>query len=443
MTTPLLEIRNVFQSFPGAAGGTVEILHDINLEIREHEVVAILGPSGCGKSTLLRAIIGLEPPASGQILYRGQVQIGLNPSAALVFQNFALFPWLTVQENVEVGLPHLALSTVDRAARVREVIEAVGLTGSEEAYPKELSGGMKQRAGLARALAVQPELLCMDEPFSALDVLTSETLRNEVIDLYTNQASPVNTILMVTHSIAEAVFMATRLVVLGTHPGVVRAVLDNALPYPRDEHSPEFLALIQQLHALITEHALPAEPAGGRAASAATPALQSVPNVSLSSAIGLLEIIENEGGLELFALARRVDLELGQLLLVVKAAELLGWVTTPGGRVEMTIEGRQFLAADITGRKQRLNGTLRGLFIFDFIVRALETSANHEVDETVVLGRLAQTFPREHPQRVLRTVVAWARYAELFKYSGTRRVFHGLRERRQPSAPAAAAGKSS
>ena len=183
MATPLLEIRNVFQSFPGAGGVSVEILHDINLEIREHEVVAILGPSGCGKSTLLRAIIGLEKPASGQILYRGQVQAGLNPSVALVFQNFALFPWLTVQQNVAVGLSHLPLPEAESEERVRQVLDAVGLAGSEDAYPKELSGGMKQRVGLARALAVEPEILCMDEPFSALDVLTSETLRNEVIDI--------------------------------------------------------------------------------------------------------------------------------------------------------------------------------------------------------------------------------------------------------------------
>ena len=183
MTMPLLQIQNVFQSFPGAGGGSVEILHDISLEIREHEVVAIMGPSGCGKSTLLRAIIGLEPPTSGQILYRGKLQTGLNPSTALVFQNFALFPWLTVQENVTVGLSHLSITTGEREKRVSQVIDAVGLGGSEEAYPKELSGGMKQRVGLARALAVQPEILCMDEPFSALDVLTSETLRNEVIDI--------------------------------------------------------------------------------------------------------------------------------------------------------------------------------------------------------------------------------------------------------------------
>jgi NitT/TauT family transport system ATP-binding protein len=404
----------------------VEVLHDINLEIREHEVVAILGPSGCGKSTLLRAIIGLEPPTSGQILYRGQVQVGLNPSTALVFQNFALFPWLTVQENVAVGLSHLSLTAAERGKRVRQVIEAVGLAGSEEAYPKELSGGMKQRVGLARALAVQPEILCMDEPFSALDVLTSETLRNEVIDLYTSKATPVNSILMVTHSISEGVFMATRLVVMGAHPGTIRAVLDNALPYPRDEHHPDFAALVQKLHELITQAVLPAESVPAKVAGAGRLPIQSIPSVSLTRVIGLLEVLENEGGLELFELARHAGLELSQLLLVVNAAEMLGWVTTPGGRVEMTADSRQFLAADIRTRKQRLNATLRGLFVFDLIVQALQQSAHNEVDEAAILGELAQKFPHERPQRILHTVVAWARYAELFKYSSIRRVFHGL-----------------
>jgi NitT/TauT family transport system ATP-binding protein len=404
----------------------VEVLHDINLEIREHEVVAILGPSGCGKSTLLRAIIGLEPPVSGQILYRGQVQAGLNPSTALVFQNFALFPWLTVQENVGVGLSHLALTAAEREKRVRQVIGAVGLAGSEEAYPKELSGGMKQRVGLARALAVQPEILCMDEPFSALDVLTSETLRNEVIDLYTSKTTPVNSILMVTHSISEGVFMATRLVVMGAHPGTIRAVFDNALPYPRDEHHPDFVGLVQKLHELITQTALPAEPAPAKVAGAGRLPIQSIPSVSLTRVIGLLEVLENEGSLELFELASHAGLELSQLLLVVHAAELLGWVTTPGGRVEMTAEGRQFVAADIKTRKQRLNATLRGLFVFDLVVQALKQSARNEVDEAAILDQLTPAFPHERPQRILRTIVAWARYAELFKYSSIRRVFHGL-----------------
>jgi NitT/TauT family transport system ATP-binding protein len=428
MATPLLEIRNVSQSFPGAVGGTVEILHDISLEIREHEVVAILGPSGCGKSTLLRAIIGLEPPTSGQILFRGKLQSGLNSSTSLVFQNFALFPWLNAQQNAAVGLSHLPLDAAGREKRVREVLDMVGLGGSEDAYPRELSGGMKQRVGLARALAVEPEILCMDEPFSALDVLTSETLRNEVIDIYIRKASPLNSILMVTHSISEGVFMATRLVVMGAHPGTIRAVLDNALPYPRDEHHPDFLALSQKLHELITQTVLPTGIAPTAVSGVGKLPIQSIPAVSLSSTIGLLEILENEGSMELFDLTRHVNIELTQQLLIVRAAEMLNWIRTPGGRVEMTEEGRQFLASDITSRKHLLNTTLRGLFLFDLILKALNNAANNEIDEETLLSEFALTFPHERPQRILRTVVAWARYAELFKYNSTRKVLHGIQQ---------------
>jgi len=426
MGTPLLEIRHVCHHFAVAGGKSLEILRDISLEVREQQVVASLGPSGCGKSTLLRVIIGLEKPSSGEILYRGKTQTGLNPSAALVFQNFALFPWLTVQQNVAVGLSNSPLSAEERDKRVHRVIDAVGLEGFEEAYPKELSGGMKQRVGFARALAVEPEILCMDEPFSALDVLTAETLRNEVIDLYTNKTSPVNTILMVTHAITEAVFMATRIVVMGAHPGTIRALLDNPLPFPRDEPHPDFLKLSQKVHAIVTQTVIPEEPAPAAAAGTRRPVVQSIPTVSLATTVGLLEVLENEGAMELFELTRRVDLEFTQLLLVVKAAELLGWVSTPGQRVEMTDEGRKFLAADINTRKQLLNAQLREIFVFNLIIQMLRQSEKGEMPDETILGELALHFPHERPQRILRTVVAWARYAELFKYSSTRKVLYGL-----------------
>src|SRR5437867_1701345 len=203
MATPLLEVRNLFQKFAVGGEKQLEILHDVSFEVREHDVVTIVGPSGCGKSTLLRAIIGLEAPAAGQVLYRGEVQMGLNPSAALVFQNFALFPWLTVQENISIGLSNLTLSPADRAQRVRRVIDTVGLEGFEEAYPKELSGGMKQRVGIARALVVEPKVLCMDEAFSALDALTAENLRDEVLHLFHSHDTTLKAVLMVTHTIDE------------------------------------------------------------------------------------------------------------------------------------------------------------------------------------------------------------------------------------------------
>jgi NitT/TauT family transport system ATP-binding protein len=423
MPTPLLEVRNVGQHFAVADGKEMEVLRDINLEIRPHEVVAILGPSGCGKSTLLRIIIGLEKPSSGQILIRGQPQSGLNPSAALVFQTFALFPWLTVHQNIAVGLVNQALQESEREQRIRRVIDSVGLEGFEDAYPKELSGGMKQRVGFARALAVEPELLCMDEPFSALDVLTGETLRNEVMDLYNSKTSPVNTILLVTHGISEAVFMATRIVVMDAHPGSVRAVLDHTQPYPRDERHPDFRKLSERLHALITQTVLPKTPPPTASGMRQMP-VQSIPAVSLTPTIGLLEVLENEGGMDLFHLTRRVDIDLTQLLLVVKAAELLGWVNTLGQRVVMTDEGQRFLAADINTRKKLLNAKLRDFFVFDLVRRMLRQSPQCEVDDVTVLGQLALHFPHERPQRIFRTVIAWGRYAELFKYSSTRKVIY-------------------
>jgi NitT/TauT family transport system ATP-binding protein len=428
MATPLLEARNVFQHVSLAGGKSLEILHDICLEVREHEVVAFLGPSGCGKSTLLRTLIGLESPSTGEILCRGKTQHGLNPSAALVFQNFALFPWLTVQQNIALGLVNLSIPDDVREQRIRAVIDTVGLEGFEEAFPKELSGGMKQRVGLARALAVQPEILCMDEPFSALDVLTGETLRNEIIDLFTRKSSPVNSVLIVTHGITEAVFMATRIVVMAAHPGTLRAVIDNPLPYPRDEHHPEFVQLCQRVHALVTQSVIPEEtptssPSGQRRIS-----IKSIPTVSLVTTVGLLEVLENEGAMELFELTQHVDIELTQLLLVVKAAELLGWVYTPGQRIEMTASGREFLGADVNRRKQLLNQSLRDIFVFKMVAQMLQQSEHGEVAEDVVLSQLAMHFPHEKPSRIFRTLVAWARYAELFKYSSTRKVVYSLSE---------------
>ncbi|HEV8544332.1 MAG TPA: nitrate/sulfonate/bicarbonate ABC transporter ATP-binding protein [Verrucomicrobiae bacterium] len=426
MGTPLLQVRNLFHHF-AVGRGTIEILHDVNLEVNEHEVVAILGPSGCGKSTLLRVIIGLETPSSGQILYKGHEQHGLNSCAALVFQSFALFPWLTVQQNIATCIANLPLDPAEIEKRIKHVIDLVGLEGFEEAYPKELSGGMKQRVGFARALAVEPELLCMDEPFSALDVLTGETLRNEAIDLYMSKTSPVNTILIVTHSISEAVFMATRIVVMGAHPGTIRAIVENKLPYPRDEHHPEFIKLSQRLHALVTQTMMPPalevpEPAPGEAVRRLVP--QAIPTVSLLPTIGLLEVLENEGDMDLATLTRYVNAEFTQLLLVIQAAEMLGWVTTPGQRVVMTEEGRRFLAADVNQRKQLLNRKLRELFVFDLVLQILDHSETGEVEEEVVLSQLAIHFPLERPARMMRTVVAWARYAELFKFSSSRKMIY-------------------
>jgi NitT/TauT family transport system ATP-binding protein len=266
---------------------------------------------------------------------------------------------------------------------------------------------MKQRVGLARALVVEPEILCLDEPFSALDVLTSETLRNEIVDLYRSEDSPVDTILTVTHSVNEAVFMATRIVVMGAHPGTIRTILDNPLPFPRDEHHPEFIRLTQRLHAILTQTYLPDE--GPPQIAAARAAAETIPNATVGSTIGLLEILENEGEMDLFNLTKFVDQDFAHLLLIVKTAELLGWISTPGQRVQMTLEGRAFLAADVNHRKVLLNQALRQIRVFQIINALINNADSHELAEEDALTQLAMTYPHEKPVQMLRLVIGWGR----------------------------------
>jgi nitrate ABC transporter ATP-binding subunit len=255
MATPLLEVRHVFQHFSLADGKPIEILRDINLEIREEEVVALLGPSGCGKSTLLRAVIGLEKPSSGEVFYRGVAQTGLNPSAALVFQNFALFPWLTVQQNIAVGLSNLPVADAEREQRVRRVIDTVGLEGFEEAYPKELSGGMKQRVGLARAFATEPKVLLLDEPFAQIDALTRGVIQEELVRMWTASS---NTVFMVTHDVDEAILLSDRIALMTNGPDARLAeIVEVKIPRPRFRSSiiddPEYARLRSHIIHFLVE----------------------------------------------------------------------------------------------------------------------------------------------------------------------------------------------
>src|SRR6516164_4062911 len=258
---PLCELRKVWQDFTLPNGTPLRALEDINVSIRANEVVAMLGPSGCGKSTILRIMAGLIRPTRGEVLYHGKPLQGLNPGMAIVFQSFALYPWMTVTENVESVLRAAGLSTAEVAQRVERAIRLVGLTGFEEAYPRELSGGMKQRVGMARALSVDPEMLFMDEPFSQVDALTAESLRAEVIDIWASKDRNPSAIVMVSHDIKEVAYMADRIVILGTNPGKVQTVVENRLPRPRDYRSPQLLGLVDHLHELITGHELPDVPA--------------------------------------------------------------------------------------------------------------------------------------------------------------------------------------
>lgn len=440
---PICEARNVSVSFDPA--GERLALKDVSLAINPNEVVALLGPSGCGKSTLLRALVGLLKPTKGEVLAHGKPLTGIHPGISIVFQNFALYPWLTVRENVQVALNGLALDPVTAAARVEGCIDTVGLDGYEDAYPKELSGGMKQRVGIARALARGPELLCMDEPFSALDVFTAESLRSEVYRLWTGDAGATNgsgpkrdgapqhapavtgvkSIMMITHIIEEAVFLADRIVVMGTRPGHIRQIVPNTIPHPRDYQSPPFQQLVQRLHDIIVSEHLPEEPAE-TAAAAAQPAeaaagaldIEPLPCVNLAEVFGLLEVLrDNRGQMPVFKLDSLTDYDFGHTLAVIKAGEMLELLDTPKNQVVLTPLGKQFLDADMNGRKEILKKQLQALGLFRFVLQILAEAKEHGLSQEIVEEELVMRLPTEDIGQLFTTLVAWGRFAELFDYS--------------------------
>ncbi len=419
-TTPICEARDVSVSFKAGPSGLV--LDGVSLTVSSGEVVAILGPSGCGKSTLLRALVGLLRPTSGQVLAHGRALVGVHPGVSLVFQSFALYPWLTVRQNVALALNGLDLSGPDGEARVGSCIELVGLRGFEGAYPKELSGGMKQRVGIARALARGPEILCMDEPFSALDVLTAESLRSEVYRLWTGagpggaQLPPtLRSILMITHIIEEAVFLADRIVIMTSRPGRVREVVRNTLTHPRDYQSPEFLRMVGRLHELIVSDQLPEE---ARIVPGGPPVLEPLPRVTVGEILGLLGILRaNKGQMDVFAIDRITEYDFGHTLAVVKAAEMLDLLQTPRNLVVLTDLGSKMLDLDATGRKRLLRERLLELETFRFVIRILSEAPDRTLHEEIVQEELAMQLPTQDVDDLWRTLIGWGRHAELFEYS--------------------------
>jgi NitT/TauT family transport system ATP-binding protein len=429
-SSPICEARNVSVSFDPT--GDRLVLKDVTLAINSGEVVAILGPSGCGKSTLLRALVGLLKPTRGEILAHGLPLEGIHPGIAIVFQNFALYPWLTVRENVQLALNGLGLDPPTAGKRVNKCIDLVGLDGSEEAYPKELSGGMKQRVGIARALARGPELLCMDEPFSALDVFTAESLRSEVYRLWTEgdvskangngaaeHVGGVKSIMMITHIIEEAVFLADRIVVMGTRPGHIRQIVPNTIPHPRDYQSPAFQQLVQRLHDIIVSEHLPEQPAAAASGQAGDAwACEPIPSVNLGEVFGLMEVLRDRGGqMDVFRLDSLTDYDFGHTLAVVKAGEMLDLLDTPKNQVVLTPLGRQFLDADINERKRLLNQRLQTLAVFRYVLQIIREAKDHRLPEEIVEEEMAVRLPTEDIPKLFKTVVAWGRFAELFGYS--------------------------
>ncbi|MGZ7039904.1 MAG: ATP-binding cassette domain-containing protein, partial [Thermoanaerobaculia bacterium] len=379
-TETLCEARNVSHDFTLPNGSKLRVLENISVAIKPLEVVALLGPSGSGKSTILRILAGLIKPTEGEVLYHDQRVAGITPGIAIVFQSFALYPWMTVTQNVRVVLRAAGLPPEEIGARAEQAIRTVGLAGFEEAYPRELSGGMKQRLGIARALSVNPEILFMDEPFSHVDALTAEGLRAEVIDLWQPKDQNPSSILMVSHDIKEVVYMADRIVVLSSHPGSIRTIVQNPLRRPRDYRSAEAEELVDYLHEIITGSELPDLPAASKPAT-----IQPLPSATTSEIVGLLEYLDaNRGRDEIFGIASATDHEFGTIIAIVKAAEMLGFVDTPRDAVILTSDGRRLVRADADARKAIWREQLLKLRLFQDVWGLLTQHHDHAVGADIV-----------------------------------------------------------
>ena len=414
-TTALLHAEHVSKHY-GDSGKRILVLQDVSLSIGEGEIIAILGPSGSGKSTLLRIMAGLTDATEGAVRFQGQTQTGPNPHVAIVFQTFALFPWLTVYQNVEVGLLNTKVPEMQRRRRILDAIDVIGLDGFEDAYPKELSGGMRQRVGLARALVVHPDLLLMDEPFSALDVLTAETLRTDLIDLWSEGKLPIKSVLMVTHNIEEAVLMCDRILVFSSNPGRVASELRVPFPHPRNRHDPAFRQLVDDIYALMTRR-----PLAQRAAvpAPATLALQLHP-VSTNLLAGLAETLAAppySGRADLPALAGALQLELDDLLPMGEALQLLGLGVLEEGDLRLTDGGRIFVEADTDARKSIFGQALRSSVPLVAQIRhVLDERPNHRAAAVRFRDELEDFMSPDYADETLRTAIAWGRYAELYSY---------------------------
>ncbi len=417
----MAELCNITKTFSVAGGRELKVLDQIDLAIHEGELLALLGQSGSGKSTLLRCLTGLTAPTTGRVIAYEKVLDGINPDAAIVFQTFALYPWLTVEQNVGVGLmSKKLLSRVEQEAAVDKAIDLIGLNNYHDAYPREISGGMRQRVGIARALVAEPKILCLDEAFSALDVLTAENLRNEVVTLWKEQATSLKSIFMVTHNIEEAVEMATRICVLFPHPGRLGLVMENNLAYPRNPHDTEFEQLVNVIHETIRMQALPdlppePAPVSGRPVSRARARLESIPTVPVGRVLGLLSILQDHPELDnIYDIANEIGKEYSETISLLKAAEILEFVDTPKDEVRFTELGKKFINADSDTRKQIFAEQVRKLRLFHIILAYLEVQK--EIDCETVMKDIAAALPYENPEKILETMIAWGRYAGLMDY---------------------------
>ncbi len=408
----LVEVNHVTMAFGGGPRPFVAV-KDVDLTIRTGEFVCLLGPSGCGKSTLLRMITGLTRPTGGTVRYRGAPLAGVNPHATIVFQTFALYPWLTVRQNVEIALKARGVGLPERRTRAEKLIDTVGLDGFESAFPRELSGGMRQKVGFARAMAVEPELLCLDEPFSALDVLSAEALRGELLELWHNHTLPTRAILMVTHNIEEAVALADRIVVMGRDPGHVVAEIAVTLRHPRARKDTLFQALTDRVYAAVAGKTRVDAEAGPTAVPG-----RRLPQARPNAVAGMVEKLQEDGGqADLYRFAGELTLPLDELLPIVEAGELAGLVTIREGDLFLTPLGQSYAEATILARKEMIAGRMLRVPTIRWIYETLQADDNQRVNREYFLERLEKEFA-EKAEEQLDTAIAWGRFTELYAYDG-------------------------
>lgn len=413
---PLVELKNVNQVY-GSGERRFTAVKNVNLTIREGEFVALLGPSGCGKSTLLRLITGLQQPAEGLVLYRGERLTGVNPKSTIVFQTFALFPWLSVYENVELALSARNVPEKERKARALDLIDRVGLDGFETAYPRELSGGMRQKVGFARAMAVEPELLCLDEPFSALDPLSAESLRGELMELWTTGAIPTKAILMVSHNIEEAVFMADRVVLMDKDPGRIVTTLQVPLTQPRDRKLLQFQVMVDQVYSILAGQTQPESIELG-SAPGEPGVTRGLPHIHINDLTGLMEQLDElpDNRIDVYRLVDLLGIDSDYLLTLTEAAELLGFATIDKGDIMLTSLGETFAEARIQARKEIFATRVRRVPIFRWLLTLLRTSEKQRLKWEMVKAALSLEFPPDETERQLDTIIEWGRYAEELVY---------------------------
>ncbi len=407
----------------------IQVISATDLKIVPGEILALLGPSGSGKSTMLRMLTGLSQPSAGRVYWHEKPITETEINVSIVFQSFALFPWLTVLENVEAPLQARGVGPDERRDRSTRMLDTVGLHGFEAAYPKELSGGMRQRVGFARALVVEPEVLFMDEPFSALDVLTAENLRSELLELWANKTMPTKAVFIVTHNIEEAVLLADRIIVLGRNPGHIRTDFRVQIAQPRDRKSEPFTQLVDYIYKVLTRpDVAPAQAptqAGTKVRDQRQMHYQMLPHARPGGIAGLLELLIDKGGRDdIYRLADDLAFEIDDLLPIVDAAQLLGFLTVEEGDVAITDTGSEYANSEILRQKELFSAAAQAnVLLLRQIRRALEAKSDHTVPEDFFLDMLDEQFSEDECLRQLETAVNWGRYAELFDFDASRRRF--------------------